>query len=201
MPESAAAPAAASRRRQRTMLLLILAVCVAPVVASYLVYYVFPPGGRTNYGELVTPQRPVPALRLTGPAGDLHPVESLRGQWLLLHADRGGCDTGCLEKLFMIRQLRTMTGKDRGRVVRVWLITDDAPVDPQVGQVYEGTLMLRADRDALAAWLPVPQGGRIEDQLYVVDPLGNLMMRFPRDADPGRVRKDIGKLLKASRVG
>jgi hypothetical protein len=187
--------------RQRLMMLLILAVCVAPVIASYLLYYVFPPGGRTNYGELIQPQRPVPALELVAPGGEPYRFDSLRGRWVLLQVDAGSCDTPCLEKLFMIRQLRTMTGKERHRIDRVWLVTDDAAIDPRVQQAYEGTLMLRADRDQLVAWLPVAEGAAQEGFIYLVDPLGNLMMRFPLDADPGKVRKDLGKLLKASRVG
>lgn len=188
-------------RRQRLMLLLVLAVCLAPVVASYLLYYVFPPAGRSNYGDLIEPQRPVPPLRLGTLDGEPYTLDSLKGQWVLLHADQAACGSGCAEKLFMIRQLRTMTGKDRTRIERVWLVTDEAAVDPRIPPAYEGTVMLRGDREQLVRWLPVPDGARIEDFFYVVDPLGNLMMRYPRDADPAKVRKDLGKLLKASRVG
>jgi hypothetical protein len=201
--ETSAGPTArpAGSTAGRRKLMLLLAVFAAPVVASYLFYFAFPPAGRVNYGDLIDPQRPVPTLELATLGGERFPVDSLKGQWVLLHVDHGACDTACVEKLFTVRQLRTMTGKDRTRIERAWLITDDAAVDPRLLAAYDGTLMLRGGRDDFARWLPVPDGARVEDFLYLVDPLGNLMMRFPRDGDPGKVHKDIARLLKASRVG
>jgi cytochrome oxidase Cu insertion factor (SCO1/SenC/PrrC family) len=183
------------------MLLLILAICAAPVVASYLVFYVFPPSGRTNHGELITPQPPPPGLSLTAAGGEPYSLASLRGRWVLLHVDQGACDSGCAEKLFMIRQLRTMTGKERTRIDRAWMITDAAAIDPRLLEAYAGTVMVRADRAQLSGWLQVPDGRPVEDFIFLVDPLGNLMMRYGRDADPVKIRKDLGRLLKASRVG
>ena len=87
------------------------------------------------------------------------------------------------------------------RIERVWLITDREPVQIALMKKYDGTRMLRADPQQLAAWLPVDQGTGIADHLYVIDPLGNLMMRFPKDADPNKIKKDLIKLLKASRIG
>ena len=62
-------------------------------------------------------------------------------------------------------------------------------------------LALRAPADAVNKWLPVEQGGNAADHIYLIDPLGNLMMRFPKNAEPAKVKKDIGKLLKASAIG
>jgi len=202
---TSAAPVAADlvRRRQRIKLLLILLVCAAPVIASYLAYYVVPPAGRTNYGDLIEPQRPLPALTLRrdGSDGERFDVGTLRGQWLMVQIDSGACDPACRDKLLMMRQQRTMTGKDRDRIERIWLITDAAPVSAETAREHEGTLMLRADRAELDRLFPPAAGGRIEDHIFLVDPVGNLMMRLPRDADPNRVKRDIARLLKASRVG
>jgi len=196
------------RRRQRIKLLLILLVCAAPVIASCLAYYVVPPAGRTNYGDLIEPQRPLPALTLRldgdgdgGGGGERFDVGTLRGQWLMVQIDSGACDPACRDKLLMMRQQRTMTGKDRDRIERVWLITDAAPVAAETAREYEGTLMLRADRAELDRLFPPAAGGRVEDHIFLVDPVGNLMMRLPRDADANKVKRDIAKLLKASRVG
>ena len=100
-----------------------------------------------------------------------------------------------------MQQLRLTQGKERERIERVWLITDPQPIDTIVMREYDGTNMLRVNGDALKAWLPVEQGGKPDDHLYLIDPLGNLMMRFPKDADPTKVKKDIAKLLKASAIG
>jgi hypothetical protein len=100
-----------------------------------------------------------------------------------------------------MRQLRLAQGKDMDRIERVWLITDDKPLETLVMREYDGTRMLRVKPDALKAWLPVEQGTTAADHIYMIDPLGNLMMRFPKDADPNKIKKDLSKLLKASSIG
>lgn len=103
--------------------------------------------------------------------------------------------------LFMMRQLRTMQGKEMERIERVWLITDEQPLETMLMRVNDGTHMLRAPAADVARWLPVEQGERADDHIYLIDPLGNLMMRFPKNADPTKVKKDLAKLLKASAIG
>jgi hypothetical protein len=100
-----------------------------------------------------------------------------------------------------MRQLRLMQGKDMERIERVWLITDKEPLDTIVIREYDGTHMLRADAQAVANWLPADPGTSVADHIYMIDPLGHLMMRFPKDPEPRKVHKDIYKLLKASSVG
>lgn len=197
-----AVPAPSHWRRFRTLYLL-LAVCVAPVVASYTAYYLLPPTGRTNYGALVEPQRPMPSLALRRLDGTTVEAASLRGSWLMVQVDGGACDAACAKKLWKMRQVRLTAGKDADRVQRVWLITDEEPLATSVIREYDGTLFLRARADEVAAFLPLSAepGARIADPIWLVDPLGNLMMRWPKDADPNRMKKDLIKLLKASGIG
>lgn len=201
-PASAPAPVPAARRRiQRIKLLAVLLVCASPVIASYLAYYVFPPMGRTNFGELIEPQRPVPALQLQSLQGQPTQWQPLLGQWILLQVDSGRCDTPCADKLYALRQHRTMTGKERERIDRVWLVSDDLGVSPSVLEGHEGLVAWRAPAQQLAQWLPVEPGRSMTDYLYVIDPQGNLMMRFDAKGEPQRIHKDIRRLLKASRIG
>lgn len=180
----------------------VLAVCAAPVIASYFAYYVIKPSGRTNYGVLLDPRNhPMPALGSTTLDGKPAELTEYRGKWLMLQADSGDCPDACQKKLYDMRQLRTAQGKERERVERVWLITDGEPLDTVLMREYDGTRMLRVQPDKLQAWLPVEKGASVTDHLYMVDPLGNLMMRFPKNADPNKIKKDLGKLLKASRIG
>jgi hypothetical protein len=188
-------------RRARLKLLGVLLVCMSPVLASYFFYYVMPPSGRTNYGTLIEPQRPLPELRLADTAGKPYRIASHLGQWVLLHVDAGACDAPCAAKLYALRQQRTMTGKERERIDRVWLVTDATAPAAALLNDHEGTFVLRADPTELGALMPVEPGRRIEDYLWVIDPMGNLMMRFPADGDPAKIRKDISRLLRASRVG
>ncbi len=191
-------------RLGRVKMLLVLLVCASPVIASYLTYFVIRPEGRTNYSELIVPTRPVPpALEL--PLTDLQglPVTaaSLRGQWLLVVVADAGCDAACEKALLLQRQLRETLGKERDRVDKLWLVTDSQPVRPEVLQaIGSGTpaTVLRVPRDALARWLEPAPGHGLEQHLFVVDPMGQWMMRVPADPDPARLKRDIEKLLRAS---
>ncbi len=195
-------PPAGHWRRYRTLYLLF-AVCAAPVAASYFVYYAAPPTARTNYGDLVLPQRPAPALSLTRLDGTPVAISGLRGKWLMLQVDESACEAACQRKLWNMRQVRLTQGKDRDRIARVWLITDVAPIATVLLREYDGTLFLRADRAKLEPFLVLPPdpGARLSDHIWLVDPLGNLMLRWPKNEDPNRMKKDLTRLLRASRIG
>jgi len=203
MTETVAAAPPASHWRRYRMLYLLLAVCMAPVIASYTAYYWLPPSGRTNYGVLIEPQRPLPSLELQRLDGTVVPAASLRGSWLMVHVDAGACDAACGKKLWQMRQVRLTTGKDADRVQRLWLIVDDAPLATSVIREFDGTTFLRARADEVTAFLPLPDeaAAKLADHIWLIDPLGNLMMRWPKDADPNRMKKDLIKLLKASGIG
>lgn len=190
------------QRKGRWKLFAVLAVCASPLIFSYLAYYVIKPSGRTNYGDLIDPRAyPIPQLGATALDGKPAGLEDFKGKWVMLNVDSGECAQACRDQLVMMRQLRLMQGKDRDRIERVWLVTDDTPLDTMLMRVVDGTVFLRAPQDAVGKWLPVEQGGNPADHIYLIDPLGNLMMRFPKDADPAKVKKDMGKLLKASAIG
>lgn len=180
-------------------MLLVLLVCAAPVVASYLSYYVIKPHGRTNYGELIMPPRALPAtLALVNLQGDAVRPEQLKGQWLLVTVQGGACDAACEQALYLQRQMREMLGRDKDRLDRVWFIPDAAPVREALLPALEGSWLLRAAPEALGAWLSPASGQRLQDGLYLVDPRGDWMMRWPADGDVRRIRKDLTKLLKAA---
>jgi hypothetical protein len=192
-----------SWQRGRWMMLLIAIVCAAPVVASYITYYVIKPkGGSTSYGTLVEPQRPIPdSLVVTGEDGKPMKLAALRGRWLMISVDSSACDKACVTKLYFMRQIRATQGGERERVVNVWLRTDPSKVPDAVTHAYDDTDMLIADPSAVAAWLPTDTGTKVTDHIYMVDPNGNLMMRFPKDPDPSKIKGDVTKLLKWSSIG
>lgn len=203
-PPDLSDPADAARRRTtvgRLKMLAVLAVCAAPVIASYLAYYVIRPEGRTNYGTLILPTRALPDLKLVDLDGRPVAAQSLHGQWLLLVVGPAACDAACEKRLFAQRQLREMLGRERERLDKVWLVTDDAPLRPELRAALTATpaaTVLRADRAAVAAWLAPEPGHALEDHFYVVDPMGEWMMRMPAGADPAKVKRDLEKLLRAS---
>ena len=205
--------------RGRWRMLAVLAVCAAPVVASYFTYYVVRPEGRRNYGELVDPQRPIPALMAQGLDGSPVALRSLKGQWLMVSVAPGGCDAACERHLYLQRQLRESLGKDKDRLDWVWLVTGDEPVRPALLAALKQATVLRIDAAQLAQWLAPSQGRQLAEHLYLVDPLGNWMMRFPADnAAPGagagtlsggsmagvdtaagaKIKRDLERLMRAS---
>lgn len=187
-----------SESRSRRSLWLIIALTVAPVVASYFLYYFWPPARSVNYGELLEP-RPLPDPPLTLADGTAFRLSSLKGKWVLAMVDAASCDAYCEKKLLYIRQLRLTQGKEMERVERAWIISDDAPPRPEAAASYPGTWLIRAANSGLARVFPA--AAAVPDHIYVIDPLGNLMMRYPRDPDPQLMIKDLKRLLKASRIG
>lgn len=175
-------------RRGRAKLLLLVAVFALPLALAGLAYWLdWAPGTTANYGELVAPPRP-----LAGP-----PFDALRGKWVLVSFDAAACDAYCERKLYFMRQVRRAQGKDQDRVERLWVLTDDGRPRAEVLAAIEGTRLERGK--AIATRFPA--GASHADHIYVVDPLGNLMMRYPRDPDPSRMLKDLQRLLRLSQIG
>lgn len=192
---------AASTAAGRWKMLAVLLVCAAPVIASYFTYYVVRPEGRRNFGELIDPQRALPAIAartLDGQAGEL---TALKGQWLLITVAGGACDRRCEKNLYFQRQLREALGKEKDRVDRVWLVNDEAAPPKALLPALASLTVLRVAPAALAQWLEPAAGQRLPDHIYLVDPLGNWMMRFPADMDAAaaaKARRDLERLLRAA---
>lgn len=187
----------------RWKLFAVLAVCASPLIASYFTYYVIKPESRTNYGALIDPRAyPIPAaLASVTLDGKAAPLEGFKGKWIMLYAHPAECGEPCRKTLHDMRQLRLAQGKEKDRLERVWLVTDKAPLETMLIREYDGMHFLRGDDGTVQKWLPADTGTAPQDHLYLIDPLGNLMMRFPKDADPNKIKRDLSKLLKASRIG
>lgn len=185
------------KRSAKLTLLAIALVSTLPVVASYLAFYVWPPQGTVNYGQLLSPTA-LPDGRLVGLAGQ--PVlerTALNGRWTLVYAGSGACSAACEQALYAMRQSRLAQGKEMGRVERLWLVTDDQVPSVEVVARHDSPRVARAEATWLAKLPRVHEPGAI----FLVDPLGNVMMRFPDDPDIKLVIKDLQRLLKYSGLG
>jgi hypothetical protein len=186
----------------RWKMLAVLAVCAAPVIASYFTYFVIRPQARSNYSELITPPREIPAgLSLATLEGERVAPASLRGQWLLVVVADAACDADCEGRLFLQRQLRETFGRDKDRVDKVWLVTDAGTPRPEVLQAISQSQppqVLRVSREELGRWLAPAEGRQLDEHVYIVDPLGQWMMRAPAGADPRKLKRDMDRLLSAS---
>lgn len=190
----------ARTRRGRWQMLLLLLVCAAPVLASYFTYFVIQPQG-SGYSELITPPRPLPDLPFTDAQGRPVAAASLHDQWLLVVVAGGACDAACEQALLVQRQVRETLGREKYRIDKLWLVPDGEPVRDRVAQAMaqgDAETVLHVPRAALAQWLEPAPGQRLEDHLYVVDPMGRWMMRVPPQPEPARLKRDLERLLRAS---
>jgi len=167
----------------RLKLVAVLLACAAPLALAWMAWHFgWGTGKPGNYGELIAPRT------LSGA-----PFEELRGKWILVSFDSAACDAYCEKKLYFMRQLRTAQGKDQTRLQRLWVLTDAGSPRPELIEAIEGTVISRAKPGGFP-------GNRV-DHIYLVDPLGNLMLQFPRDPDPSKMLKDLQRLMKYSQVG
>ncbi len=180
----------------------VLLVCAAPVIASYFTYYVVRPDGRRNFGALIAPQKDMPAaLMATTLEGQAVPLSSLKGQWLLLSTSDAACDAQCETHLYLQRQLREGLGREKDRLDWVWLIQDGQLPFGALQTALQSAQVLRVDATALQTWLQPQEGAKLSDHLYVVDPQGHWMMRFPAHLDKAsapQAKRDLERLLRAS---
>ena len=188
-------------RAGRWQMLLLALVCAAPVIASYYSYYVARPEARRSFGELIEPQPPLPTASATDLSGRPVELSTLKGQWLLLSVAGGACDAACENNLYLQRQLREGLGKDKDRLDWVWLVSDDARLPEALLPALGQATVLRVPPAVLADWLAPAAGQALTEHLYVVDPMGHWMMRFPAGLDKagaGRAKRDLERLMRAS---
>jgi hypothetical protein len=188
-------------RSGRWKMIVMMLICASPVIASYFTYYVIRPEGRRVYGELIQPQKDIPQVVAKNLQGQPVDLVSLKGQWLLVNVGPGACADRCQENLYFQRQLREILGREKDRLDRVWLITDDAPVAETLLPALNMAHVLRLDLATVQNWIQPSPGRQLQDHLYVIDPMGNFMMRFPANMDvasASKAKRDLERLLKAS---
>ncbi len=192
-----AANGAASRPRSRWLLLILMGLFFGPLAASFVLYYGlhWRPAGQTNHGELIQPPRP---LSLRGQAA------VLGGKWSLVYVGAGTCDEDCRSTLHYIRQTWLGLAQLMPRVQQVFLVTadccDDAWLESEHPQLIAINLGRPGDPDAAAVLAQFPPERR-RAGIFVVDPKGNLMMRYDAHAEPRGLHQDLEKLLKLSHIG
>lgn len=185
------------KRSDRLTFVAVVVASVLPFVASYMALFMWSPGATANYGELITP-RPLPGLAMPGLAGQAAlRSDELVGRWTLVYAGPAGCDAPCAHALHAMRQSRRAQGRDMARVGRVWLVTGAGEPALDALGAHAAVRVVQADPRWLER-LPAAERGV---HVFLVDPLGNVMMRFPPHPDVGRVIDDLKRLLKFSSVG
>jgi len=194
------------RARNRRTLLTIAAVFLLPLALAFVTYYGtgWRPGAHVNHGVLISPPRPLPRVRLAPPA----PADATQrtdplggGRWSLVYIGHGDCDVACRRALYVMRQTRLSLNNDMTRVTRVFLATGECCAREFLAREHPGLVVLEAaGADGEALLRAFPAAGR-EHQLFVVDPLGNLVMSYDARQNPHGLLADVKKLLRLSQIG
>lgn len=187
-----------TQRNIRINLILIFAVFAVPLIAAYLSYYVWPPQGRLNYGELIEPKT-LPDVSLRDVQNNELPLSQLRGKWIMLTVDSATCDEACNLKLYLMRQIRIAMSKEMNRIERVLLLRGDDKSPSEIATKYPGMHTLSGTTDVLLKTLSAEPN--VADYIFLIDPVGQVMMRYGKNPDATGIRRDLNRLLSVSQVG
>jgi cytochrome oxidase Cu insertion factor (SCO1/SenC/PrrC family) len=200
-------PIEAQVRRGRGQLWGLIALFFVPLLIAFALYYGaggWRPAGNTNKGELIHPPRPLPEFALSALDGSALSEQTLRGKWTLVYIGDGGCDSRCREALVLTRQTRLALNDDLPRVQRLFLATGDC-CDLDYLSTQHPDLMAAAVGEAggsdLLQVFPEGTAAATAGRIYIVDPLGNLMMSYAPEAPREALLDDLEKLLKLSHIG
>ena len=206
MPESPQTP----NRRKSLPLLILAAVFVLPLLAALVVFKIMDPSAirTTNYGTLVHPPRPLEQFQLRLAAGSPFTLDDMRGKWTLVYLLPAACDEHCQASVHKMRQVRWAQGEEMQRVQRLLVVMDASYLNAlaAVQSEYPGMFVVtggEAETAQVAGQFTIPDGTPAADSghIFIVDPIGNIMMTYPPDADPKGMIKDLERLLKFSQVG
>ncbi len=186
------------QRKGRFMLILLVLVFALPVAAVVLLHVAgWRPGGK-SYGELVQPPRTLQFSEMRTAANQPFGKADWLRKWHLVYVTAAECDPRCLEELHTMRQLHASLAKEIDRVQRVWLVAKMPPAaQAEELQRQYPDLVVLTQAAALVSQFDTPPGGYV----YLVDPMGHLMMRYLPGADPYGMRKDLLRLLTYSWAG
>lgn len=191
----------AARSRSRLVLVLIFALFLLPLAVAWVLNFSgnWVPSASGNHGILIEPVRPVELQGLVSLDGAAFDASQLEDDWTLVYLHAGVCDEACYDTLYKLRQVRLAQGKNIDRVQRLLLLS--APAAPDWAREaqghYPGMFIARPQQAEAAALAPFPAPGRV----YLIDPLGQLMMEYPLQAEPKGMIEDLERLLRISYVG
>ena len=184
-----------AKSNRRKFLLLLVVMCT-PVIISYALYFMDYRPQSKNYGDLI------PIVKVSGKGTNIADntilrMKDLHGKWILVTVDSGDCNEACKNKLYYMRQVRTVQGKEKHRIERLWLINNSVKPSAELMKEYEGTYFVNADSVILDF---IETKEEQTKHIYLIDPIGNLMMRFPENVDGTKMGHDIKRLLHVSQL-
>ena len=196
------------RARSNLVPIIVLLVGILPLAASFTLYFSdWRPSSTVNHGELIKPVKQVTDHAMRDAEGNTVKFSDLRGKWVMLYFDAAACPQSCIDNLYRMRQIHIAQGRERDRVERLFITTEGGATPALKSRLvdYAGMHIWGTDPttlDAVAAdFGKTPEQLAQQRNIYLIDPMGNLFMRYAPDVDPAGLRKDIERLLKYSGAG
>jgi hypothetical protein len=211
------------RARNLRTLAVLAGLFFLPLLLAFYTYYAtgWRPAAHTNHGTLITPPRPLPAVSLprvsegaaagaaapeaaaaAAPGSVASPAAALfRKRWSLVYVGDGGCDSSCRHALYVMRQTRLSLNADMTRIERVFLVTGGCCNRELLAREHAGLIVVDASGAGGEQLLPEFPAADREHTLFIVDPLGNLMMSYDARTNPSGLREDLKRLLRLSHIG
>jgi hypothetical protein len=192
------------RARNLRTLALLAGLFVLPLAGAFLMYYGtgWRPLGRVNHGELISPARPLAAASLPSViANRPAPAHLFEHKWSLVYVGNGRCDDACRHTLYVMRQTRISLNNEMTRVARIFLVTGDCCDREFLEREHPDLIVLDATGSAAAPLLAAFPNSNRDQSLFIVDPLGNLMMSYDARLNPKGLLEDLKKLLSLSHIG
>ena len=186
-----------NKKTDKITLILIILILGSPVLISTTFYFMGYRPGSMNYGDLLEVQK-LKGDGINQIDNTIFRMKDLHGKWAMVTIDSGECNEACQLKLYHMRQARIIQHTEKDRVERLWLIDDNKTVSDELLEEYKGTLFIKAKDSELVKAIETEEGYR--KHIYLVDFMGNLMMRFPEDLEPKKMSEDIKRLLHVSQL-
>ncbi len=201
-------PQNSRKSNARLILLLLAAVFILPVLISWLMYKnldIWWSGTTANHGELITPVKPISSIQLRNPEEEPFESEFLKRKWTLVIFSKDECAATCRESLYKTRQIRILLKRDQVRVQRLYITGQVLPpeVHEELANAHSDLLVAHVQGNDMTEVMEQfePDHKNSGGAIYLVDPMGNYMMRYPPETSHKKMLKDMQRLLKASRVG
>jgi len=192
-------------------LLVMAAIFIGPMLLAYLLVnnmHHFGDFNTRNHGELIEPARPLQDITLSRTSGEEFRLSELRNKWVMVYIGTATCDTKCSENLYKMRQSRLAQGGELKRITRLYISVDGKPGGTLQTVLSEHQGLEVVYGDASQVQQVLQQFGltrqTVADEkigMFIVDPLGNLVMRYQTGFEAKGLVKDLSLLLKASYIG
>jgi len=192
-------------------LLVMAAIFIGPMLLAYLLVnnmHHFDEFKTKNHGELIDPAKPLQNIKLSRINGEEFKLSDLRSKWVMVYIGSATCDMKCSENLYKMRQSRLAQGGELKRIKRLYISVDGKPTSTlqTILSEHQGLEVVygsAAQIQQVLEQFDLSQQAVANETvgMFIVDPLGNLVMRYQTGFEAKGLVKDLSHLLKASYIG